>query len=128
MQGYHGHREAMRRSACHRSSRRCVAPRANGSPSNGATFESAVMPVSAAECRLWHHERIGAPGMGGRSPAMARFTTTRWSMFLRARGTSPDARSALDALCRTYRAPVLAYIRRHGHAPDIAEDLTQSFF
>ena len=58
---------------------------------------------------------------------MARFTTTRWSIFLRARGASGDARIALDDLCRIYRAPVLAYIRSHGHAHD-AEDLTQSFF
>lgn len=59
---------------------------------------------------------------------MSRFDTTRWSIVLRARAESTDARAALDALCRTYRPPVLAYIRRRGYASDVADDLAQSFF
>ena len=59
---------------------------------------------------------------------MARFTTTRWSMFLLARGSSPIAQAALNDLCRVYRAPVLAYVRSRGYSGDIAEDLTQTFF
>jgi RNA polymerase sigma-70 factor (ECF subfamily) len=53
--------------------------------------------------------------------------TTRWSLVLAARGDSPDARTALDALCRAYRPVVLAHLRRHGD-PAQAEDATQAFF
>jgi len=38
------------------------------------------------------------------------------------------ARRALEALCRSYRKPVLAYIRNHGYDDASAEDLTQAFF
>ena len=59
---------------------------------------------------------------------MARFDSTQWSLVLLARGTTPDARAALDRLCRTYRPPVLAYIRGHTARADAAEDLAQTFF
>ncbi len=59
---------------------------------------------------------------------MGRFETTRWSLVLRARGESTDARAALEILCRTYRPPVLAFVRSRGYAVDAAEDLTQAFF
>jgi RNA polymerase sigma-70 factor (ECF subfamily) len=59
---------------------------------------------------------------------MARFDTTHWSVVLRARGDAVGARAALETLCRTYRPPVLAYIRGRGYAPEAAEDLAQSFF
>ncbi|MBN8726140.1 MAG: hypothetical protein J0H15_00350 [Xanthomonadales bacterium] len=59
---------------------------------------------------------------------MSRFETTRWSLVLSAGGDAADARRALETLCRTYRAPVLAYIRRHVQVADTAEDLTQAFF
>jgi RNA polymerase sigma-70 factor (ECF subfamily) len=35
---------------------------------------------------------------------------------------------ALEELCRTYWYPLYAYVRRHGHSREDAEDLTQSFF
>lgn len=58
---------------------------------------------------------------------MARFATTRWSLIFDARdpGTS---RRALEEICRAYRAPVFAYVRRHGYSHADAEDLTQEFF
>ena len=56
-----------------------------------------------------------------------RFDSTHWSIVLRACGTTADARAALDQLCRTYRPPVLAYIRSRGYGAD-AEDLAQAFF
>jgi RNA polymerase sigma factor (sigma-70 family) len=59
---------------------------------------------------------------------MSRFDSTQWSLVLRARGGAEEARGALDALCRTYRPPVLAYVRSRGYHGDVAEDLTQSFF
>lgn len=59
---------------------------------------------------------------------MTRFDTTRWSVVLRAGASTADARPALEVLCRTYRPPVLAYIRSRGHSSEAAEDLAQSFF
>ena len=59
---------------------------------------------------------------------MAKFDSTQWSLVLRAREDTPDARGALEQLCRTYRPPVLAYIRGRGYAADVTEDLAQTFF
>ena len=58
---------------------------------------------------------------------MNRFNSTHWSIVLRARESTGDARAALDVLCRAYRAPVLAYIRGRGYKSD-ADDLAQAFF
>lgn len=69
---------------------------------------------------------VGTPREG--AEAMGRFDTTRWSLVLQARGEPAEARCALETLCRTYRPPVLAYVRRRGYPPDVAEDLTQAFF
>lgn len=60
---------------------------------------------------------------------MSRFQTTRWSLIAAAAHATPmQARSALEQLCRAYRPPVLAYIRRAGHSSNDAEDLAQAFF
>lgn len=59
---------------------------------------------------------------------MAKFDSTQWSLVLRAREDTPDARTALDRLCRVYRPPVLAYIRSRGYANEATEDLAQTFF
>lgn len=57
------------------------------------------------------------------------FMTTRWSVVLAARGgTAVDSRAALEALCRAYWYPLYAFVRRQGHSPHDAEDLTQEFF
>ena len=37
---------------------------------------------------------------------------------------SPQAAQALEQLCRTYWYPLYAYIRRRGHGPEDAQDLT----
>lgn len=64
-------------------------------------------------------------GSGGPSS----FATTRWSVVVAAGGpTGPDARAALETLCRTYWYPLYAYARRRGQARAAAEDLTQGFF
>ncbi|PYJ56548.1 MAG: RNA polymerase subunit sigma-24, partial [Verrucomicrobia bacterium] len=39
-----------------------------------------------------------------------------------------QARDALARLCRTYWYPLYAYVRRQGHSPHDAQDLTQEFF
>ncbi len=41
---------------------------------------------------------------------------------------SAEAEAALEKLCRTYWPPLYAYIRRQGHSPHDAQDLTQGFF
>src|SRR5215472_3422133 len=57
------------------------------------------------------------------------FTTTHWSVVLRAGETnSPGAAQALDQLCRAYWYPLYAFVRRKGHSPHDAQDLTQAFF
>ncbi|MBP8302978.1 MAG: sigma-70 family RNA polymerase sigma factor [Phycisphaerae bacterium] len=40
---------------------------------------------------------------------------------------APAGRQALETLCRTYWVPLYAYVRRCGHGPQDAEDLTQGF-
>lgn len=59
----------------------------------------------------------------------ARFATTRWSVVLHAgRSDSTGTNDALANLCRTYWFPLYAHVRRRGHRPHDAEDLTQAFF
>ena len=41
---------------------------------------------------------------------------------------SPQAKEALEKLCRAYWHPLYAYVRRKGYNPDAAQDLTQEFF
>jgi RNA polymerase sigma-70 factor (ECF subfamily) len=58
-----------------------------------------------------------------------RFATTHWSVVLTAQSpASPDAGEALEQLCRTYWGALYAYVRRAGHPPADAADLTQAFF
>ena len=66
-------------------------------------------------------------------PAVARstslFPVTRWSVVAEAcdeRGGEPAA--ALEELCGTYWMPLYAAVRRFGHNPEDAKDLTQGFF
>jgi RNA polymerase sigma factor (sigma-70 family) len=57
------------------------------------------------------------------------FATTHWSVVLAAgEGASDLSRGALETLCRAYWYPIYVYVRRKGHGPDEAEDLTQEFF
>ena len=57
------------------------------------------------------------------------FSTTHWSVLIQAAEVdSPQASEALEKLCRSYRSPLYSYIRRLGHGPEDAEDLTQAFF
>jgi RNA polymerase sigma factor (sigma-70 family) len=62
-------------------------------------------------------------------PAQSYFATTHWSAVLAAgRAASPSAAAALEQLCRTYWYPLYAFVRRQGHSPHDAQDLTQAFF
>ena len=57
------------------------------------------------------------------------FHTTQWNVVLAARRSDGAASAqALESLCRNYWYPIYAFIRRSGHAPAAAQDLTQGFF
>jgi RNA polymerase sigma-70 factor (ECF subfamily) len=43
-------------------------------------------------------------------------------------GDSPGAADALERLCQVYWYPLYVFVRRQGHAPHDAQDLTQEFF
>jgi DNA-directed RNA polymerase specialized sigma24 family protein len=61
--------------------------------------------------------------------AAAQFASTHWSVVLTAgHDSSPDARTALEVLCRTYWYPLYAYARRCGENTEDAKDLVQGFF
>jgi RNA polymerase sigma-70 factor (ECF subfamily) len=57
------------------------------------------------------------------------FNTTHWSVIIEA-GHESSGRSsaAMEKLCRAYWYPLYVFVRRLGHAPHDAQDLTQSFF
>ena len=57
------------------------------------------------------------------------FETTHWSVVASARDPdSPQARAALEQLCRTYWYPLYVFVRRQGRGVADAEDLVQGFF
>lgn len=56
------------------------------------------------------------------------FPPTRWSLVRSVRESGEDgAGEALEMLCRDYWQPIYTFLRREGHGPHDAEDLTQSF-
>lgn len=64
-----------------------------------------------------------------REPPGPVFVTTHWSLVLQAgRHDAPQADHALAELCRLYWYPLYAHVRRFGHGPETAQDLTQEFF
>jgi RNA polymerase sigma-70 factor (ECF subfamily) len=57
------------------------------------------------------------------------FRTTLWTeVVLAGDMDSPGSAAALESLCRAYWYPLYAFVRRQGHDPDDAQDLTQAFF
>src|SRR6266540_1422657 len=69
-------------------------------------------------------ERNPAPG----TALGAQFAATSWTNVLAAQHAgSPGAAAALEKLCRAYWYPLYAYLRRRGHDPHKAQDLTQEF-
>jgi RNA polymerase sigma-70 factor (ECF subfamily) len=62
-------------------------------------------------------------------PPQVSFMSTNWGVVSEASGPdSAQARQALAQLCQNYWYPLYAYVRRHGHSPHDAQDLTQAFF
>jgi len=71
----------------------------------------------------------GSPNFAEGAENRAVFVTTHWSMVLAAGGAqSPQAKNALEKLCRAYWYPLYLYVRRKGYGPEDAQDLTQEFF
>jgi RNA polymerase sigma-70 factor (ECF subfamily) len=59
----------------------------------------------------------------------AHFPTTHWSRVIAAGDrAAPEARAALAELCEAYWYPLYALMRRRGHPPDEASNLTQEYF
>jgi RNA polymerase sigma-70 factor (ECF subfamily) len=58
------------------------------------------------------------------------FKTTLWMTVAEAgrQDGSLQSQQALEKLCRTYWYPLYVFLRRQGHSPEDAEDLTQAFF
>ena len=86
----------------------------------GVTFTPvSISGQTAPESTSTHHE----------PPQRPVFVTTHWSMVLAAgRSDTTHARAALEKLCQAYWYPLYAYVRRRGHSPEDAKDLTQEFF
>lgn len=65
-------------------------------------------------------------------PEGAGFVSTRWSVVAAAAAAGSriegSSRAALETLCASYWYPLYAYVRRQGHDPDEAADLTQAYF
>jgi len=69
------------------------------------------------------------PGGTATGSGPAGFVPTHWSVVLAAKDrNSPQSQEALETLCRACWYPLYAYVRRLGHTPDDARDLTQEFF
>jgi DNA-directed RNA polymerase specialized sigma24 family protein len=62
------------------------------------------------------------------SVTTAPFAPTRWTLILRARGETPEAKAALSELCDAYYQPVLRFLRREGRDESLARELAQEFF
>ncbi len=59
----------------------------------------------------------------------ADFTDTCWNVVRAAgRRDLPESGEALAQLCRRYWYPLYVFVRRSGHGPEDAKDLTQEFF
>ncbi len=69
----------------------------------------------------WHDPAVPAPAR--------EFKTTIWRVVLDAGNDSESVvQQALEQLCEAYWFPLYAYVRRQGHSPEDAQDLTQAFF
>ena len=88
----------------------------NGCFRNGSTVLPCEVPIEPTR------------SLGPGRPS-GEFCTTHWSVVINAgQGELPHATEALEKLCGAYWYPIYAYVRRKGHSPEDAEDLTQEFF
>lgn len=101
--------------------------------SHRTTLDSRVEPArqsraAALACSPVMPESPLRPPPPPDTEAGAPFAPTQWSIILQTRRDSANRRSALEQLCSSYWLPIYGYLRRRGHSPADAEDLTQSFF
>ena len=92
------------------------------------SIDSPASPARPTRCRL---SCMGEPAAENDSSpsAQGKFATTHWSVIrAAAECTSDGAIEALAKLCQSYWYPLYFYVRRLGHQPDDAQDLTQEFF
>src|SRR6266581_1726002 len=83
--------------------------------------------ISLSRTNMHDASRRGASGTESGS-ADSWFKTTHWSSVLHAADSNdPMAEASLSRLCQTYWYPLYYYIRRLGHSPQDAQDLTQEF-
>jgi RNA polymerase sigma-70 factor (ECF subfamily) len=69
------------------------------------------------------------PSLDQTSAADGWFKTTHWSVVLDVGHQDPAVvGAALGKLCQAYWYPLYMYVRRSGHNPEDAKDLTQEFF
>ena len=61
----------------------------------------------------------------GQAPRRDGFAATRWSLVA---GAAERAQASLAELCVRYWFPVYAYARRSGHPPEVAQQITLSYF
>ena len=85
-------------------------------------------PVVTREHSRYSGAVKGVPGTlqeGG-----APFESTHWSVVLLAAQSQPPvaAQAALTNFCQAYWPPLYTFLRRRGHSPGDAQDLTQAFF
>jgi RNA polymerase sigma factor (sigma-70 family) len=71
---------------------------------------------------------LDTAGQGDSQVPRSNFIATRWTLVLRAKGDTPEARAALSELCDAYYNPVLAFLRRERTSEDEARELAQEFF
>ena len=64
-------------------------------------------------------------GDSGQAPRRDGFAATRWSLVA---GAAERAQASLAELCVRYWFPVYAYARRSGHPPEVAQQITLSYF
>ena len=83
----------------------------------------------AAERVLWFFDYIIRTDEQIAPARAERFASTHWSVVLVAgQGSGPEARQALEDLCRAYWKPLHAFARHHRRNEADAEDVTQAFF
>ena len=118
-------------------------PRVLWDPSPHARAATQGKQMPSMECLRRKARRRSLDGMGDAPktttlfstrvltgpPKAECFVTTHWSVVSTAgRSHTTRARKALARLCETYWYPLYVYVRRRGHSPEDAQDLTQEFF
>lgn len=87
------------------------------------------MAFYAGSVTIHSQDSAATPSSSAPPSTRSVFVTTHWSVVLSAREKgSAQSADALEALCRTYWYPLYVFVRRQGHSPPDAQDLTQEFF